>query len=202
MKMNTPPTLLSSLIDAEDSILIVIDVQDYFVAKLPQKVQQSLIKRITWLIGVATHLNIPLVVTAEDIPNCGSVSSQIAQLLSPDVPIYNKMVFGLADDAQIMAGVRKTGRKTAILVGMETDVCVAHSAIGLLEQGYQVAVVEDATASPETGDQVGLQRLRGAGILISSIKSLYYEWMRTVARDDVLKAKMAGELGYPSGIAL
>ena len=202
MKMNISPVLHSSLIDADDSILIVIDVQDYFVAKLPQDAQQPLIKRIAWLIGVATHLKIPLVVTGEDIPNCGTVSSQIAQILSPDVPIYNKMVFGLADDAQIMAAVRKTGRKTAILIGLETDVCVTHSAIGLLQQGYQVAVVEDATASPETGHQFGLQRLRGAGILISSIKSLYYEWVRTVARDDALKEKMAGELGYPSGIAL
>ena len=200
--MNNSPALLSSLINAEDSILIVIDVQDYFVAKLPLEAQQPLIKRIAWLMGVATQLKIPLVVTAEDIPNCGTVSSPIAQALSPDVSIYNKMVFGLADDAQIMAAIRKTGRKTAILVGLETDVCVAHSAIGLLQQGYQVAVVEDATASPEAGHEFGLQRLRGAGILISNIKSLYYEWVRTVARDDVLKAKMAGELGYPSGITL
>jgi len=93
------------------------------------------------------------------------------------------VVGGLAEDHEIISAVKAMGRKTAVLVGLETDVCIAHSAIGLIQRGYQVAVVADATASSDTGHAIGLERMRRAGVLVLSVKSLYYEWTRTVDRD-------------------
>ena len=124
----------------------------------------------------------PLVVTAEDIPNNGSLSGEIAGLLPPGTRIYNKMTFGLAAQADILQAVRGTGRKTAVLIGYETDVCVAHSALGLMDLGYRVAVVADATGSPGAAHRIGLERIRSAGGIIVSAKSLYYEWVRTVEK--------------------
>ena len=117
MKTHNSPTLLSSLIDADESVLIIIDVQDYFVSKLPIEIRDPLIKRIVWLIQVALQLNIPIIATAEDIPSCGTISSRLADVLPSDIPIHNKMVFGLAEEPQIMSAVKNTGRRTAILVG-------------------------------------------------------------------------------------
>src|SRR6266487_175731 len=86
--------------------------------------------------------------TAEDIPHEGSVHGQVAQRLLPDIPVYNKMNFDLTAESAIQAAVANTGRATAVLVGLETDVCVAQSALGLLATGYHVAVVADATGAP------------------------------------------------------
>ena len=52
-----------------------------------------------------------------------------------------KPTFGLAGTPEILAAVRETGRTTAVVVGCETDVCVAQSAIGLREQGFGVTVI-------------------------------------------------------------
>ena len=92
------------------------------------------------------------------------------------------MVFGLAADPGILSSVQNTKRKTIILLGLETDVCVAQSAIGLLQHDYQVVVVDDATASPGKAHQNNLSRIQSAGALISNVKSLFYEWMRTVIK--------------------
>ncbi len=100
--------------------------------------------------------------------------------LPPDTKIYNKMIFGLAAQPDILEAVQETGRKTAVLIGYETDVCITHSALGLIDLGYKVAVVADATGSPGEAHQIGLERIRGAGGIIVSAKSLYYEWVRTV----------------------
>jgi nicotinamidase-related amidase len=97
--------------------------------------------------------------------------------------VLDKSVFGLAEDEEILKTVVETGRRTAILVGLETDVCVAHSALGLLRRGFDVVVVADGTGSPALGHQIGLERVRRAGGLISSVKAVYYEWVRTVAGD-------------------
>jgi len=65
---------------------------------------------------------------------------------------------------------------------METDVCVAQSAINLLAAGYNVVTLRDAVASMDADEEVGLGRMRDAGVAISSVKALYYEWLRSVSR--------------------
>jgi nicotinamidase-related amidase len=191
----------SALLAAEDSILIVIDVQPPFLRKLAPDEHQPLLQRICWLIGVANWLSIPLVVTAEDIPREGTVDDQIAQRLRPDTAIYNKMVFDLAADPAIRAAVDQAHRTTAVLVGLETDVCVAHSALGLLDAGYRVAVVADATGAPGTAHHFGLERIRGAGGVIVGVKGLFYEWARTVEQARRFRRE-CGHLGMPEGIGL
>ena len=195
-------TLNKELIDVEDSLLLVIDVQDRFLEKFSESDQQVLKNRIGWVIDVAVRLQVPVIATAEDIAQLGGVTASIAEKLPPDTPVLNKMIFGLAADREIMAAVKNTNRQTAILVGFETDVCIAHSAIGLLQQVYKVAVVSDATASPGSAHEIGLERMQRAGGVISSVKSLFYEWVRTVERCDTFMRKYQKEIGTPQGIVL
>ena len=195
-------SLQRSLIEVDDSILIVIDVQEFFLARLPEEERELLVARIGWLIGVANRLKVPIVVTAEDIPKLGGVVPALADKLPPESFVFNKMVFGLGEDPDIITAVEDTGRNTALLVGLETDVCVAHSALGLVRRGFEVVVVGDATASPGLGNQVGLERMRRAGVLVSSVKSVYYEWLRTVDRDNAFIRKYVEEVGLPEGINL
>jgi len=118
-------------------------------------------------------------VTAEEIHK-QPLAPRIVQSLPAGAPIFDKATFGLAHQPNILSAVEQTGRKTAVLIGLETDVCVAHSAIGLIEQGYRVAVVADATGTLQPGQEIGLGRMQNAGAVIVSTKSLFYEWMRTV----------------------
>lgn len=188
------------LIERDDSILIIVDAQPAFLDKLLESERRALVSRLRWLIGVATWLKIPFVVTAEDLPHLGGVAPEIAQML-PDTPTFNKMIFALADDPAILAAVARTNRKTAILTGLETDVCVAQSALGLLERGYRVVAVADATGSPGTAHSAGLSRMREAGVVIVNVKNLYYEWLRTVEQVRRFRTECA-ELEVPEGMRL
>jgi nicotinamidase-related amidase len=188
----------AQLIDPADSVLIVIDVQDAFLDKLAPDARPPLLDRLRLLVWVACWLGIPIVATAEDIPALGGVTPAIAELLPPGTTIHNKLVFGLAADPAILAEVAAAGRRTAILVGLETDVCVTHSALGLAEQGFRVAVVADATGSPGAAHTAGLDRLRDAGITLLSTKGLYYEWLRTVEQANRCRAERLSALGTPS----
>jgi nicotinamidase-related amidase len=183
----------SSMIAASDSLLIVIDIQPAFVKKENKDDKNPLLERMCWVIQVANWLDVPLVVTAEDIPHTGNISNTIAPLLPHGTKIHNKMSFGLAAQADILAAVQKTQRKTAVLVGYETDVCITHSALGLMDLGYRVVVVADATGSPGSAHQFGIDRIRGAGAVIVSAKSLYYEWIRTVEKSNAYE-----ESGIPT----
>jgi len=178
--MSNKPSILNSLIDADDSCLIVIDAQKVFFDKLAEGELEPLIKRMVWIVDAAVKLEIPVIVTAEYIEKNGSIIPELLEVLPPETKIHDKMIFGLAADPDILNAVQNTNRDTAILLGLETDVCVAQSAIGLLENGYRVVVLEDAVASPGKSHQYGLARMRAAGVLLSNVKSLFYEWLRTV----------------------
>ena len=180
--MSKKPSILNSLIEVDDSCLIVIDAQKVFFDKLAEEDVAPLIKRMVWIVDIAVKLEIPVIVTAEYIEENGSIIPELLVVLPPETKIHDKMIFGLAADPEILNAVQNTNRNTAILLGLETDVCVAQSAIGLLEKDYRVIVLEDAVASPGKAHQYGLARMRSAGVLLSNVKSLFYEWLRTVER--------------------
>ena len=172
--------MTGSLIRAEDSVLVVIDVQENFLEKLEPDQRKSVLDRIVWLVGVANWLRIPVIVTVEDLKKFRAPSLQLQGALTPDTPVMNKMIFGLADQPDILAAVIQTQRKTVVLVGLETDVCVTHSALGLASRDFRVIVVSDGTCSPGSGHDAGLARMRDAGITVTNMKGIFYEWMRTV----------------------
>lgn len=173
------------LADHEDSVLIIIDAQEGFYGdQLPAEETaraHEALGRMVWLADVATRLGVPAVITEEDPQQNGPTFPGIADRLR-DPSALVKPTFGLAGTPAIIQAIEETGRKTAVLVGFETDVCVAQSAIGLLERGMRVVVVEDAVFSPGEMHARGIGRIAAAGIEINHCKGLAYEWARTLER--------------------
>lgn len=139
------------LLEREDSCLVVIDVQTIFLDKLPLDWRAPLVECIDWLMRVARVLDIPIMATAENIARVGPLVPELAALLpTASPPVFNKMVFGLYGQQDTREAIEASGRGTFVLVGCETDVCVAQSAIGLRVAGYRVCAVENACGSPPT----------------------------------------------------
>jgi nicotinamidase-related amidase len=191
-----------SLINVDDCVLIIVDVQDHFLARLPPQRAEQLVNRVGWLMEVAKILNVPMIVTAEEGKRYAGLTAVLAEKLLPGTKVLDKTVYGLADQTNILDAVRKTGRRTAVLVGMETDVCVTHSTIGLMQNGFQAVVLADVTDSPGDAHVFGLERMRGAGALVMSLKGLYYEWIRTVSMCNMMDDEHLKRIGHPNGIVL
>jgi nicotinamidase-related amidase len=168
------------LIDSALSLLVVIDTQEGFVDKLESERREPFVSRVAFLIGMARRLDVPVVATVETPDEMGGLPAELREQLPAGCALHHKPVFDLAADPEIMSAVRGTGRECAVLTGMETDVCVLHSAVGLREAGFRVAVVRDAVQSPGDAHEFGLDRLRQLGIELVSMKGLFYEWLRTV----------------------
>lgn len=171
----------SSLVDRAQSCLGVIDVQENFLTKLPLHERSALVARILWLVKVATRLDIPILATAEDMNRNGPLVPALTTAFPPHTHIHNKMVFGLYGQDGIRDAVTKLNRRSFVLTGLETDVCIAQSALGLAGAGFDVTVVADACGSPPPHHQDGLSCLRDAGIRIASVKGIFYEWVRDLA---------------------
>ncbi len=190
------------LTDRDDSVLIVVDVQRSFVDKLNEDAAGPLLNRIRWTVEMADRLNIPIVVTAEDIESVGTTVPFIAEVFPDGTTEHDKMTFGLCSDPLILGAIESTRRRTAVLVGFETDVCVMQSALGLLQHGFRVVVLSDATGSPGTCHEEGISRMRDAGTVISTVKGTFYEWVRTLHFADEHLDPEIWSGGRPNGISL
>ncbi len=191
---------MSRLVDPADSVLVIVDVQPGFVERVEPQLGHGLIERIAFLARSAGFCGIPVLATVESPDLWGDLHPQVREAVG-DAPVIPKEVFGLADDPAVWPALEATGRSTVVLTGLETDVCVAQSALGLLDRGLRVVVVEDSVASPGTAHAAGLDRMRLAGAVPMVAKQLHYEWMRTVERSREFSAAHPA-LEAPPGVLL
>ena len=188
------------LVDHGDSVLVVIDAQEgFYGGDLPSgesaRAREAL-ARMTWLAKVARALEVPAVLTEEDPQRNGPTFAELAGVFEDGAALV-KPTFGLTSTPEIVERIEGTGRGTAVLVGFETDVCVAQSAIGLRERGMRVVVVEDAVFSPGEMHDRGLARMTAEGVEINHCKGLAYEWTRTLDLSRaVLEAPELGEAPF------
>jgi nicotinamidase-related amidase len=190
---------MAALIDVEDCVVVVIDAQPGFLRKLDEEWATTVRDRIAWLVRLAVALGVPVVVTEEEPDRNGGTAEPIDAVLPADTERHRKPAFGVAENPAIVADVERHGRGTAVLCGLETDVCVAQSALGLDDRGLRVILVEDAVASPGASHEQGLARIRDAGIELVGLKGLAYEWLRSVERAWELDALLSDP---PPGITM
>ena len=192
--------LNSRLLNRSRAVLAVIDVQAVCLEKLAPAERAPLVARIAWLMRVARALDIPILAMGEDLAANGPPVAEVLAELPPGSTVHDKRVFGLAGQPDILAALRATGRDQPVLIGLETDVCVAQSALGLLAAGFGVTVVSDATGSPGPCHAAGLARIAAAGASVLTVKSVYYDWLRDLATLAAVKPKIGAAL--PPGLTL
>jgi nicotinamidase-related amidase len=173
----------------EDCLVVVVDAQPGFLEGA-----QEALARAAWLVALARDLDVPVLVTEEEPDRNGATDPRIVGALPPGAPVFTKPTFGLAGTPAILDAVLAAGRRVAVLVGAETDVCIYQSAVGLLDAGLRVIAVEDAIFSPGEMHARGLDRLRDAGVALTHCKALAYEWVRTVERLKLLPRPAPFEL--------
>src|SRR4029077_9301627 len=138
-------------------------------------------ERVAGVSGLASALAVPVVVTEEDPAGNGPTSPVVLARLPAGTAVLPKPIFAAGDNPAILAAIAATGRGTVVVAGLETDVCVARSALSLTQRGYAVAAVTDALYSPARAHERGLARLRASGVQLLSAKELFYDWVRTLS---------------------
>lgn len=170
----------TAIIDRQDSILLVIDLQDGFLNKLSPERREAVIDHCRFVVEAAVRFAVPLFVTVEDPPRHGSTCARVYDRIDPPVPQRDKRFFGLCGQDDLRNAILEQPKRTAILIGMDTDVCVLQSAVGLLRAGFRTVVVSDATEAPGLARDQGLARAAFLGVELVSARGLYYEWMRSL----------------------
>ena len=131
-------------LDAEDAVLLIIDVQTKLMAAMEEG--GRVCRNTGILLTAARALNFPVVVTEQYPKGLGPTVPELTELLPPDVHMLEKASFDAVRDG-LLPVLEGLGRRSVLLCGTETHVCVYQTARSLVEHGYRVFPIGDAICS-------------------------------------------------------
>jgi len=170
-------------LDPAECALIVIDVQEKLLPAIFER--DRVVKNSQLLVRAAGILNFPTIATTQYAKGLGETMADLKSLL-PSNPIDKQMFSCFGSDVFCSMLKRLPGRRnTLLLCGMESHICVAQTALAALREGYMVHVASDAVSSRTPWNlNIGLDRMRAAGAVISSTEMIIYELLHSSATEE------------------
>jgi len=172
MKSSPLPPRSPELMSRDDTALLVVDVQDRILAAIADT------PRIVWntrrLVDGAKILGLPVLVTEQYPERLGPTTAVLAERLGPAAA---KLSFSCRACADLFEPLAEKGVTKILLAGIETHVCVAQTALDLLNEGFRVYLAVDALGSRfEVDRQIALQRLDASGCTLTTTEAALFEW--------------------------
>jgi len=172
MKSPPLPPRSPELMSRDDTALLVVDVQDRILAAIADT------PRIVWntrrLVDGAKILGLPVLVTEQYPERLGPTTAVLAERLGPAAA---KLSFSCRACADLFEPLAEKGVTKILLAGIETHVCVAQTALDLLNEGFRVYLAVDALGSRfEVDRQIALQRLDASGCTLTTTEAALFEW--------------------------
>jgi len=161
------------LIRKEESLLVVIDVQEKLMPAIHNR--QQVIDNVVRLLKFARIIGLPVILTEQN--KLGSTLPEVKKEI-PGVNPVVKTSFNCFYCPEFSEQVTKPDGNTLILAGVENHICVAQTALHALPR-FNVHVVSDAVSSrtPENRS-VGIERMRQFGAVITSTEMLIFELLK------------------------
>src|ERR1700683_1151807 len=169
-----------ALIDPTDTVLLLLDHQSGLFQNVKDISVAELRANTTALAKFAALTDLPLITTASvpDGPN-GPLMPEIQESAPHAVYVPRKGEVNAWDNALFVQTVRETGKKTLIIAGVWTNVCVMFPALDAKAAGFKVYVVIDASGDlTEMTSRTTVARLSQAGVVPTSANAVLCELQR------------------------
>jgi nicotinamidase-related amidase len=159
----------------------LIDYQSFFLAQLDARPRSRLSANTKNFVRLLGYLRVPMIATVErPIDRKGSVPEEISAHFGDRTRIFEKDFFDLTKEKTIRDHLGRLKKKQVIVAGCETDVCVLQSCLGLLGLDHEVYAVEEILFSSARDTDAAVARLKAAGVVFVTYKTLFYELIEAV----------------------
>lgn len=167
----------------DNALLVVIDMQERLLPVIAD--QEKIVENALRLVKFAHIIGLPILFTEQQ--NLGETVSGLREELKDIQPII-KLEFDCFESGAFTNRLNKLNRSTLIIAGIEAHICVAQTALHALSR-YSVQVVSDAVSSRSPHNwEVALQRMRQAGVTVTSTEMVIYELLGRAGTDEFREA--------------
>jgi nicotinamidase-related amidase len=178
------------LLDPSDTIILLLDHQTGLLQTVKDVPPAEVRTNTIALTNIAELAGAPIIMTASEPngPN-GPLIEELQKLEGSKAQyVPRKGEISAWDNADFVKAVEATGRKTLVIAGIWTSVCVNFPALQAKADGYKVYFVTDASGDPSVmASQTTVARAVQAGIIPVSTNVVLCELQRTWNRPDAAK---------------
>jgi nicotinamidase-related amidase len=161
----------------EDTILVVIDMQEKLMPAMYNR-EKTEEQNIRLAKGMKV-LGVPVIVTTQYAKGLGKTIDSMEEVLE-GCPILDKFTFSAYRNEEFRKTLEASGRKTVVITGVESHVCVQQTAMDLIEAGYKVAIAMDCVSSrSEESLKTAAWTLSSAGALLTCAESILFELLES-----------------------
>ncbi|HAJ57262.1 MAG TPA: amidohydrolase [Candidatus Omnitrophica bacterium] len=189
------------MMDRDDVAMLLIDHQSGLFNLVKDMPVSQLRNNVIALAKVATLLKIPVITTASvpEGPN-GPVIPEIQQFAPHAKYVPRQGQINAWDVPAFVKAVEETKRKTLVMTGTLTSVCLAFPAISAVAAGYKVYAVVDASGNwSQMATDLTIARIAQAGVVPIDTFAVMGELQQTWNRPDALDyANLFGEHIIPN----
>lgn len=179
----------AALLDPNDTVVLLLDHQTGLFQTVKDVPIRDLRANTVALAKIAEQAKMPIIYTASEPagPN-GPIMDELAAAAPNAKYVGRKGEVSAWDNADFVKAVEATGRKTLVMAGVWTSVCVAFPALEAKADGYKVYVVMDASGDvSEMASDTMLARMTQAGVIPITTNTMLSESHRTWNRADAAK---------------
>jgi nicotinamidase-related amidase len=163
----------------ENAAMLLIDHQVGTISWTHSHDVEEIKKNALHLARIATAVGMPLLLTSSMEWNVQGPLLSEFQEIAPKAfadRVKRSGIVNAMHDKNFNQAVTATGRKKVVVAGITTEVCVVFPVLQLLDEGYEVQVVTDASSSfTKIGDDAALRRMEQAGAVITSTSQIISE---------------------------
>ncbi|MDD3398265.1 MAG: hydrolase [Candidatus Methanomethylophilaceae archaeon] len=161
-------------LDRDDCLLLVVDVQDRLLSAIPDC--DELVQRCAIMVEGCQALSVPILLTQQYSRGLGPTASALREMIQDGH--VEKLHFDCCREPGFLPELEGSGRKTVLLCGLETHICILQTCLGLRNRGYKVHVLADAVSSRDPRKrQLALELMRDAGAVISNTETALFQML-------------------------
>jgi nicotinamidase-related amidase len=181
----------AALLDPSDTVILLLDHQAGLFQTVKDISVAELRANTVMLAKLATLMKIPVITTASEPKGTnGPLMPEIEEFAPQAIYVPRKGEVNAWDNEDFVKTVKATGRKTLIMAGVWTSVCVMFPALDAKLAGYKVYAVMDASGDvSEMANRTTLARFVQGGVVPVTTNAVLSEVHRTWNRPE------AGEIG-------
>ena len=155
-----------------DSALLVVDVQEKLIRRIPNHAQ--ILWNIRRLLDGAEALGVARAATEQYPQGLGPTVAQLAGRFSA---IPTKIAFSCGACPEVFERFTAQGIHKILVAGIEAHVCVAQTVFDLMTAGYRVYVAVDAIGSRYALDaETAIRRMEASGATLTTTEAALFEW--------------------------
>ncbi len=173
------------LLTQHSCVVAFIDHQPGMLARLPREMRARVLQGALRLAKTCRAFSLPVVSSAIAAPGFdGCLLPQIQKELAPVKPVRHTSINAWDADGFSNA-LRKTARRNVVTAGLWTESHVLFPVLQMLEDGFYLYIVEDASGSEDPlSHEAAIRRMEQAGAVSVTSLQLVQELQRDWARKD------------------